>query len=87
MNKRMYAFLLDFMPLVEEITQENRMLGETLQYVGLQALLGECRFGKLRILLRLARDLGYTSPEIIQYLERELTRVSRSVPQRPLSEW
>lgn len=64
-----YDFLLDFFPLVEEISEENAVLGSTLQMCALELLLERYRGReKVAVLLRLAADLGYTSDDVVRFL-------------------
>ena len=72
---KIYAFLLDFFPLVEEISSQNAVLGATLQHMVLQTFLYEVdrRYlqedvERLKTMLCLSRDLGYVSPEVIDFL-------------------
>ena len=77
----LYAFLLDLFPLTDEVLAGNVVLGDALQRAGLDALLHATagvdpspEIARLRVLLALARDLGYVSPEVVAFLVRELDR-------------
>ncbi|MBR9700576.1 hypothetical protein GOV11_01795 [Candidatus Woesearchaeota archaeon] len=67
-----YAFLLDFFPLVEEISYENAVLGSVLQVTALDALEDPEMEKRLMVLLKLAGDLGYASPEVVAFLIRRI---------------
>lgn len=73
-----YAFLLDFFPLVDEIGGENAVLCSTMQMIALDVLLERTDdgSGRLDILLRLAADLGYVSPEVVHFLVNGLKKLN-----------
>jgi len=69
-----YDFLLDFFPLVDEIVYESPVLGSVLQSIALDMLLDNDLTSKKKIsvLLQLASDLGYTSLEVVTFLQNQL---------------
>ena len=81
----LYAFLLDFFPLVDEIARENAAIGAALQAIALECLLADDaqELAQARTLLRLAGDLGYTSPEVVRFLTRELEKTLRAAGAGP----
>jgi hypothetical protein len=82
MNPTLYALALDVFPLTDEVLAGNAVLGDALQHAMLDALFFDAagedprgHMGRLQLLLRLARDLGLTSPEVVAYLERAIERL------------
>jgi hypothetical protein len=81
-HEAVYAFALDLFPLTDEVLAENIVLGDALQRTSLEALLRAANgedasesLSTVRVLLSLARDLGYVSPEVVAFLVRELDRL------------
>ena len=79
MESRVYAFLLDFFPLTDAVMQENVVLGELLQRTAVEALFAANaspphleKLDRLRLLLRLANDLGYIDNDVQHFLQKEL---------------
>jgi hypothetical protein len=74
----LYEFLLDFFPLTDVVQEQNRILGERLQLLGVELLLGEHpaqHLKQLDLLLCLSHDLGYIEHEVLQYLQKGLRKV------------
>jgi hypothetical protein len=67
-----YPFLLDFIPLTENIGDENRVLADVLQRTALGLLRPENEEQYLELLLQLCCDLGYMDPDVATYLKRHL---------------
>lgn len=64
-----YSFMLDYFPLIEEITLQNAVLGCQLQAIAIEYLLeGKNPRDQIILLLRLSADLGYTSSEVVAFL-------------------
>lgn len=80
MGDALYSFLLDFFPLIDEVHAENAVLGAALQQAALSLIDDLSTRPRVLLLLRLSRDLGYVSPEVAQYLERQLLRIARGGP-------
>jgi len=79
----LYSFLLDFFPLTDDIADQNRVLGESLQRAAIETLIAHNtgapmleKLERLRTLLRLSHDLGYTDGDVLRYLERQLAAVA-----------
>lgn len=70
--KDAYAFLLDFIPLTENISGENRILADLLQRTALEFLEAQNPEQHLATLLQLCCDLGYMDPDVAAYLKRHL---------------
>jgi hypothetical protein len=67
-----YTFLLDFIPLTENIAAENRVLADIMQRTAMKLLKPECDEQYLETLLQLCCDLGYMDPDVASYLKRHL---------------
>ncbi len=65
MNPR-YAAVLDIFALVSTYPTEARVLREATQVTALAYIRGEATASDVRLLLFLARDLGYASEELIE---------------------
>lgn len=85
MQQSLYSFLLDFFPLTDDVAEQNRVLGDSLQRAGLELLnvasVGFPVMGKLeqvRILLQLSADLGYVDEAVLKYLENALRRAAEN---------
>ncbi len=79
------AFLLDLFPLTDEVAAHHGTLGAALHRCALRWLLHEEvpeHRRQLRVLLRLAADLGALEPAVAQYLQAQLAKVeSNGVPE------
>ena len=74
-----YKFLLDLLPLTEEIWEQHSPIGARIASVALDALpltdrKPHCE--QLETLLRLSTDLGYLDLDVLGFLLKELHRVS-----------
>jgi|GEM_PF-5686720 len=79
MQSRVYEFLLDYFPLTDAVLQESSILGQELQRAGMEVLYAAVHDGPLlsrldwlRLLLRLAYDLGHIDEDVERYLSRSL---------------
>lgn len=74
-----YVFLLDLFPLLDEVVENNHVLASAIEELALSGLREQTleSIENLVVLLSLARDLGYASPEVIAYLLRHAERLRR----------
>ena len=78
-----YNVIIDLFPLLDSLPRhEGRVLAEHIRTAALDALLDERHLDiharALRLLLRLAFDLGYIEEDVHRFLQRKLAAFARA---------